>query len=693
MNRLSIGLIVILRLLTAAAHSQQPNAALDKLFASAQHKATVEGNLRGAVEDYKRIVAGAGKDRSVAARALLLMAEAYQKLGDAEAQKTYQQIVRDFPEQKDAVDLARARLQPTRGSNAGTTQRDVPALNVDGSVSADGRYAAYMNWNNGNIVVRDLQTGTSREVARRQDLGEVGSPTISPDGKTVAFESSNGCIERRPLASANGVLCLLPTDTELGAANTLLERADVRRIEPMHWSPDGRSIAAMLLREDGTAQVGIVRVADGRLTALQSTDWRGATRIFFSPEGRYVAFDLPIDDVSDRREIRTVAVDGSRGVTAVQGSSQNIVMGWTPDGDHLLFASDRTGTMALWAQRVTNAKPDGTPRLVHAGLGGALSLGVTKSGAMYFAVPQCCRDVEIASIDLAAGKQTSSTRPSFVHDGRNMMPEWSRDGRFLAHVRQRGLSSRERPTIVGIRDSETGVVRELHPKLSYINGLNWSPDNTTLITFATDLRGRSGVFTIDARTGAVGFVVDGGYPQYSPNGRHLFYVKPGEGPGPKAIVERDLTSGNERTIVSGELIRFGVSPDGRSLAATWGGLDTGNAREVVVIRVDSGEVRPILRAQRDDRIPTYNRLPWTPDGQAVLMRNRPSPTGGELWLVPTTGAPARLLDVDVKGWAISAAGVLSLHPDGSQLAGTRLGREDTGSEVKVLENFLPALRK
>jgi hypothetical protein len=131
MNRLSIGLIVILLLLTAAAHSQQPIAALDKLFASAQHKATVEGNLRGAVEDYKRIVAGAGKDRSVAARALLLMAEAYQKLGDAEAQKTYQQIVRDFPEQKDAVDLARARLQPTRGSNAGTTQRDVPALNVD----------------------------------------------------------------------------------------------------------------------------------------------------------------------------------------------------------------------------------------------------------------------------------------------------------------------------------------------------------------------------------------------------------------------------------------------------------------------------------------------------------------------------------------------------------------------------------
>ena len=82
------------------------------------------------------------------------------------------------------------------------------------------------------------------------------------------------------------------------------------------------------------------------------------------------------------------------------------------------------------------------------------------------------------------------------------------------------------------------------------------------------------------------------------------------------------------------------------------------------------------------------RLPSTPDGQAVLMRNRPSPTSGELWLVPTNGAAPRLVDADVKGWGIGPAGVLSLHPDGRQLAGTRVRREGAGTEVRVLENFL-----
>ena len=43
----------------ANARAQQNSAALDKLFARAHHKATVEGDLTGAIEDYKRIVATA----------------------------------------------------------------------------------------------------------------------------------------------------------------------------------------------------------------------------------------------------------------------------------------------------------------------------------------------------------------------------------------------------------------------------------------------------------------------------------------------------------------------------------------------------------------------------------------------------------------------------------------------------------
>lgn len=59
----------------------------DKLLASAQHKATVDGDLKGAIEEYKKIVAGAGTNRALAAQALVRMAVCYQKVGDAEAKK------------------------------------------------------------------------------------------------------------------------------------------------------------------------------------------------------------------------------------------------------------------------------------------------------------------------------------------------------------------------------------------------------------------------------------------------------------------------------------------------------------------------------------------------------------------------------------------------------------------------------
>ena len=38
------------------------------------------------------------------------MAECYQKLGDAESRKIYEQVVKDYADQKEAVTLARARL-------------------------------------------------------------------------------------------------------------------------------------------------------------------------------------------------------------------------------------------------------------------------------------------------------------------------------------------------------------------------------------------------------------------------------------------------------------------------------------------------------------------------------------------------------------------------------------------------------
>src|SRR5688572_31754828 len=59
----------------------------DRQFQAALQKETVDGNLKGAIEDYRAIATRQGVARDLAAQALLRMADAYQKLGDPQARE------------------------------------------------------------------------------------------------------------------------------------------------------------------------------------------------------------------------------------------------------------------------------------------------------------------------------------------------------------------------------------------------------------------------------------------------------------------------------------------------------------------------------------------------------------------------------------------------------------------------------
>src|SRR5687768_17570697 len=114
MNRLFVIFVTVaLTVGMQIAGAQQSASQAEKLLASAQHKATIDGDLKGAIDDYKKALAAAGGDRTLAAQALLRMAECHQKLGEAEGQAIYERLVRDYADQKDAAALARTRLATT----------------------------------------------------------------------------------------------------------------------------------------------------------------------------------------------------------------------------------------------------------------------------------------------------------------------------------------------------------------------------------------------------------------------------------------------------------------------------------------------------------------------------------------------------------------------------------------------------
>lgn len=73
------------------------------------------GNLTQAIALYAQAAQGAGKDRALAAKALVRLGGAQEKLGaEADAEKSYAALLRAYPEQRTEVTLAQQRLAALR---------------------------------------------------------------------------------------------------------------------------------------------------------------------------------------------------------------------------------------------------------------------------------------------------------------------------------------------------------------------------------------------------------------------------------------------------------------------------------------------------------------------------------------------------------------------------------------------------
>lgn len=165
MGRAAVLMLVLAAVLIVHAGAQSSDRA-ELLFQAATQKELVEGDLQQAITMYRSVVASAGANRRLAATALVQMARCYEKLGSVDGRRVYEQVLREYADQPEAVAIARARLsvidRPAANRSPSMTVRRVTArANVDGmvDVSSDGRYLSAPDWDTGNLVLIDLATG------------------------------------------------------------------------------------------------------------------------------------------------------------------------------------------------------------------------------------------------------------------------------------------------------------------------------------------------------------------------------------------------------------------------------------------------------------------------------------------------------------------------------------------------------
>ena len=691
------------------------------LFQQALVKEQADGDLRAAIAIYQRIVRDFAGDRTLAAKALVQMGQCHEKLGSQEARKAYEQVLKDYADQKEAAGYARTRLAAMRRPSAEPAEPTIQARRVlsgridegidfSGGPTPDGRSLVSMDQTGMNVAIRDLQTGATRLITNRgSDRASVekgymgGSEIVSPDGRRVAYAWQR-------LASPEQ----LPKMMELrvvgidGSSDRMLR--EEWSIWPGSWSHDGRHIVVEISQaEDSPTEIAWISVEDGSKRTLGEFPRAGGPSL--SPDDRFVALRFEVQEDSGRRDISLLPTKGGSVIPLVVHPADDKLVGWIPGTSDLLFASDRSGHWDLWAIHVGEDGRGNEPRVVRRGIGETASMGFTRDGSLFYSVYTLQYNIFIAPFDENTGRIVVSEARPLGGRGSNMKPMWSPNGEYLAFARRRPAPPDRAAwaggteEIVCVLNTKTGKERTLVEDIApaTVPPPTWFPDGRSLLVLGIPQsaarrsanKGPSTVYRVDLATGAATRLFD--FPPNSnwwfgkglvasPDGDGVIYSHDGR------LVLRHLQSAKEEELYRDPNLgpRICLSPDGSELAFWIDGSSglpgaqsesrLGGAR-LMVIPSRGGEARELVRVEHS------NHLSWTSDGRYLLffLRDEKGRAGRTLMRVPREGGKAERL------WQTTERMPgLSPSPDGRRVA---YFTQENEAEIWVLENIKEALAR
>jgi len=562
------------------------------------------------------------------------------------------------------------------GQQLETRRVSIPDDLYPTSISFDGRYLT-ISYYRGGVALFELQTGKLLEVTPPVDPASTAFADwahASRDGTRVAYTMFDG-------AGWDFRVVEPPQNPRVLATN-------LGYPFPMGWSPDGDSILIRTDRDhDGSSSLALVSASDGTIRTLKEFDppvW-GIARL--SPDGRYVSYDTPAGRRTDERDIWVLPVGGGRETRVVESPSNDLLLGWVPDGSALLFQSDRGGSPGWWLQPITNGRAAGPAVLSKADMwGDPVALGFTQDGSLYYRVSVGRREVFVAGLD-ADGIELNGTqrRVSGSHRLKNGAIAWSPDGDQLAFVATEGRPAwGSGSDLLVIWSRATGQLRELRPDLTLIGvRIQWDPDGRSILVSATQPDGAVGLFRIDVLTGEatkVGPWIRG--MSLSPDGKTAYHHRR-EGGAADGVVALDLETGRMRDLFvrpnwSPDLqmdkrYLFGslkLSPDGTQLL-----LRAYDADAVLVMPAEGGEPRVLLSLGVGGAVVGTR---WAPDGGSVWVTTRLSSEDERLhlWRVSLDDGSRELITRCEPEVPAPCFG--QIHPDGNRIAyGVGQGKLET----------------
>jgi len=659
------------------------------LLRAAIEKEEVDGDLQAAIDLYKKIVDKYGSQRVVAAKALVRLGGCYEKLGEKQvglAQKAFEKVVADYPDQTEAVKAAKeklaaflqARAAVEKGGKEYKITKIHEVIAQDGWLSPDGSRLALNDYNTNTLWLRDVTSG--KEVCLIPPPAPLTDCFWSPDSKLIAYYAYSGDIKIVP-AVGGQPKTLIKWDAEMQKAG--------RYPWPTGWTPDSQKLIFQVSTRSTKEGLYAIPVQGGAWEEIYKfPDPKKAGErdesLTLSPDGRFLAFQ---STQGGNQDIYVMPARGGASVRITEDPASDYRPAWSYDGRWLAFDSDRTGRWETWVIGITpDGKPGSAPVQVTRGSGNGTW---TRDGKIAYAAETGQTRIYIANTD--GSQETPLTKLKDL----NVSPRWSPDGKTIAFAANYGAQARR--TAVWTMPSAGGDEKFLAVGIFP----DWSPDGKE-IAFASELRRLEETSPHRAIISII--PANGGEPReimnysgelsnldWSPDGRQMVFsynrVKDGPHPIPDSREKgRDIyiisAMGGEPKRLTRTDNEFHIflspcwSPDGKRIAFLWGNMagaqETGQPSEparIYTMNVEGGEFKLVT-----DENPSY-WFCWSRDGKYIIFPN----SSRELFKVPAEGGKAEKLNI--KG------GAPDMSPDGKKIAFYR--KAENRVEFWLAENFLP----
>jgi len=661
-----------------------------EMLNKAIYQEEVNGNLDEAIKLFLEIVDKNPTNRAVTVEAFYHLGLTNEKLGNKKAKEYYEKIVNGFGDQPEFVRIARERLAvlTTSVSHKDIALRQVwtgKDVDILGSVSSDGEYATFTDWNLGNLAIRNLKTGENKPLTNegtwKGPIQYALFSVISPDGKQVAYGwyNAKGIWELRILK--------IGSQTPVSLYSCVADEYPI----PELWFADGKKIIFSTVHEKKKIwQLFSINITSKEVRKLkEASGISSPVNVSLSTDEKYIAYELPGLSAKNSYDIHLMSIDTQEESVLIENPANDRLLGWMPGRNELLFTSDRSNTTDVWAVNTSGEKSTEIQKRILTNVGDIGPMGFTRDGSLYYGINSNIFESFTLPFDQNTGKILNTPRTAFL--GSIFDVSWLPDGESLICRKY----SNDWILRLLIYNSKSGESQILANNLDIKGEPKISPDSKSVLAFgydklrSEDINYEGGIYSIDIKTGfpveikVKQKINENGGVEWDKDGKNIFYINDNH------LIKHNIETGDEKILFTNKNLFFGPalkrSFDGRDILFD-GIADTRepaklNEGEAYLLSIpeNGGEIKILCKAFFSGGM--LKRFSLTPDGKYIYFSAAAPPQGQSiLCRIPAAGGTPEII-WQSKGYRIVG---ISINPDGKNIA---LSTAVNQGEIRVIENL------